>query len=122
MAVIDPEVQPVPRLTYNSTGKRTLYAFDVSPDRSALLNKRPIYLALDYVVDGIKVAENGMLVAGTGRGIDVLDKYGVPLLRVQTNFTAQNVQWAGPNNDELWIVGIGGVARLKWNLKGACYH
>ncbi|KAK2780606.1 hypothetical protein FQN52_002137 [Onygenales sp. PD_12] len=118
VAIIDEKVRPVQPISYNSTGKRTLYAFDVSPDRSALLNKRPLYQAMEYVVDGLKVAENGMIVAATGRGIDVLDKHGAPLVRVQTNSTAMNMQWVGPDYDELWIVGIGGVARLKWNLTG----
>ncbi|PGH17652.1 hypothetical protein AJ79_01014 [Helicocarpus griseus UAMH5409] len=122
IAIIDENVQPVIPLFYNSTGKRTLYAFDVTPDKRTLLNKRPIYHALEYAVDGLKVAENGMVITATGRGVDVLDKYGVPLLRVQTNFTAMNMQWVGPNYDELWIVGIGGVARLKWGLTGPRVH
>ncbi|KAJ6090086.1 hypothetical protein N7467_005302 [Penicillium canescens] len=120
-AVIDPRIQPVPGLRYNSTGKRTVYSFDVSEDGRSISNKRPIYLALDYAPDGLKVARNGMLLTATGHGVDILDAQGTPLLRVQTNFTAVNMEFVGPNYDELWIVGIGGVARVKWALQGPVY-
>jgi sugar lactone lactonase YvrE len=120
-AVIDPRIQPVPGLRYNSTGKRTVYSFDVSEDGRSISNKRPIYLALDYAPDGLKVARNGMLLTATGHGVDILDAQGTPLLRVQTNFTAVNMEFVGPNFDELWIVGIGGVARVKWALQGPIY-
>ncbi|KAL5357222.1 hypothetical protein BJX96DRAFT_172339 [Aspergillus floccosus] len=122
IAVIDPSVQPVPGLQYNSTGRRTLYALDVSEDGKYVTNKRPIYLALDYAPDGLKVARNGMILTAAGHGVDVLDENGTPLVRVQTNFTAVNMEFVGPNYDELWIVGIGGVARVRWGLKGPVYQ
>lgn len=121
VAVIDPKVQPVPGLRYNSTGKRTVYAFDVSENGQSIGNKQPIYLAMDYAPDGLKVARNGMLLTATGHGVDILDAQGSPLVRVQTNFTAVNMEFVGPNYDELWIVGIGGVARVKWALQGPAY-
>lgn len=68
--------------------------------------------------DGIKVARNGYIVTATGHGVDVLDPAGIPLVRVQTNFTVVNIAWAGEGWQDLWMVGIGGVARVKWNLPG----
>ena len=44
---------------FNTTGKRTIYAYDLSPDGNHILNRRPIYLAQDWVPDGLKVAGNG---------------------------------------------------------------
>ena len=44
---------------FNSTGKRTIYAFDLTTNGNSLINKRPIYLAQDLVPDGLKVARNG---------------------------------------------------------------
>ena len=76
---------------------------------------------MDFVPDGLKVARNGYIVTGTGHGVDILDQDGTPLLRIQTNFTAVNMDFAGKNYDELWIVGHGGVARVKWNLQGPVY-
>jgi hypothetical protein len=42
---------------------------------------------------------------------NVLDAEGKLLLSIQTNYTAVNVSWAGPDLNELWIVVIGGVSR-----------
>jgi sugar lactone lactonase YvrE len=98
---------------------RTIYAFNVSADATYLFNKRPIYLAQDWIPDGLKVAQNGLVVAGTGRGVDVLDSSGTLILRVQTNYTVQNFAWAGKDLTDLWIFGQGGVSRVSgWGLKG----
>lgn len=121
--MIDPRVswQQAPSLTWNNTNKRAVYAFDVSDDGTYLKNRRPVFLAMDFVPDGLKVASNGYLLTGSGHGVDVLDSTGRPLLRVQTNFTAVNCEFVGENRDELWIVGHGGVARVKWNLTGPVF-
>ena len=44
---------------FNTTGKRTVYAYDLSENGNQLLNKRPINLSQDWVPDGLKVAANG---------------------------------------------------------------
>ncbi|KAE8380405.1 hypothetical protein BDV26DRAFT_290490 [Aspergillus bertholletiae] len=118
--MIDPRVplSEVPSIQYNSTNRRTVYAFDVSEDGTYLKNRRPIYTAKDFVPDGLKVASNGYVVTGAGHGVDILDPTGTPLLTIQTNFTAVNMAFGGKNLDELWIVGHGAVARAKLNLTG----
>ncbi|KAE8141630.1 hypothetical protein BDV38DRAFT_268411 [Aspergillus pseudotamarii] len=118
--MIDPRVplSEVPSLQYNSTNRRTVYAFDVSEDGSYLKNRRPIYTAKDFVPDGLKVASNGYVITGAGHGVDILDTTGTPLVSIQTNFTAVNMVFGGKNLDELWIVGHGAVARAKLNLTG----
>ena len=117
---IDPTIplSEVPVVTYNATGKRTVYAYDVAQNGLQIQNKRALYLAMDFIPDGLKVARNGYLVTATGVGVDVLDPVGMPILRIQTNITAVNIAFAGPELDELWIVGHGGVARVKWDLLG----
>jgi hypothetical protein len=40
-----------------------------------------------------------------------LDAEGELLPSIRTNYTAINVNWAGPDLNELWIVVIGGVSR-----------
>jgi hypothetical protein len=57
-------------------------------------------------------------VTGAAKGVDVLDEDGTLLVRVQTNFTVQNFAWTGSRWEDLWIVGNGGAARVKWNLPG----
>lgn len=64
------------------------------------------------------MAANGYILTGAGPGIDVLDPYGVLILRVQTNFVVQNFAWVGPDLTELWLMGNGGLARVRWNLAG----
>ena len=117
---IDPTISPpnVPGLQYNATGKRSLYAFDVTQDGLHIQNKRALYSAIDFAPDGLKVAQNGYIVTATGHGVDILDQSGTPLVRIQTNFTAVNIAFAGVKLNELWIVGAGNVARVKWNLQG----
>ncbi|KAK9424297.1 putative SpoJ [Seiridium unicorne] len=117
-AVIDGRVDPAPSIHVNSTGPRTIYAYSVADSRKALFNKRPIYRAMDYAPDGIKISAEGYIVTATGHGIDVLSPDGEPLVRVQTNFTVINIAWAGNKSDELWAVGKGGVARIRWALRG----
>jgi sugar lactone lactonase YvrE len=118
--MIDPNVpwQQAGGLGYNNTYKRTLYAFDVSEDGLYLKNRRPLFLGMDFVPDGLKVAANGYLITASGHGVDVLTPSGRPIVRIQTNFLAVNCEFAGPNRDELWIVGHGGVARVNWKLRG----
>ena len=86
----------------------------MSPDGLSLRNKRPIYYAMDYVPDGIKVSREGYIVTATGHGVDVLTRDGRPLVRALTNFTVINMAFAG---DEVWAVGKGGVARIRWDLR-----
>ena len=52
-------------------------------------------MAPDFAPDGIKVAANGMILAAAGAGVDVLDTVGNLILRVQTNFTVQNMAFSG---------------------------
>ncbi|KAB8249624.1 hypothetical protein BDV35DRAFT_377982 [Aspergillus flavus] len=119
-AIIDPNIYPAPHIAYNSTRKgRTIYAYDVAPSRKALLNKRPVYLSMEYAPDGIKTSREGYLVSATGKGVVVLTDEGEPLVRVQTNFTVINIAFAGAERDELWAIGKGGVARIRWGLKGS---
>ncbi|PYH40600.1 SMP-30/gluconolactonase/LRE family protein [Aspergillus saccharolyticus JOP 1030-1] len=104
--------------TFNTTYRRTIYAFDVSQDGAHAYNKRPIYLAPGYVPDGLKVAANGYIVTGCGRGVDVIDPSGELLITIQTNYTVQNFAWTGPELKTLWLMGTGGISRVEWDLAG----
>lgn len=107
-----------PGSPFNLTGPHTVYKFDLTDGGTSIINKRPIWYSQDWVPDGLKVAANGYVLTATGPGVDVLDPYGVLILRIQTSFIVQNFAWAGPGLTELWIVGQGGIARVVWNLPG----
>ena len=115
-----PADSPLPRYSYNPLGGNSLYAFDVvaSPVGSYIINKRPIYQAQTFGDDGFHVAQNGYLIAAEGGGITVLSEYGEMLLRIETGFTVNNIQFAGPERKDLWVFGEGEIARVTWDLVG----
>ena len=115
--VIDPRLN-IPGSPFNQTGPKAVFKFDVVDAGRALAARRPIFYAPDGVPDGLKCAANGFVVTATAHGVDVLDAYGAYILRVQTNFTVQNFAWTGVNLTEFWMVGQGGAARVRWDLKG----
>lgn len=114
---IDPAVGPGTK-HYNTTGKRSIYAYDVSNNGTKISNKRAFYLAQDYIPDGLKVSREGLVLTATGHGVDVLDDMGQLLLRVQTNHSVQNFQFTGPNLDTMWLLGNKGISRVQWNITG----
>lgn len=103
---------------FNQTGKRAIYKYDVVDNGMNICCKRPIYLAQDWVPDGLKVAANGMVVTGAGKGVDIMDEYGTLVLRIQTNYTVQNFAWVGEDLKEFWLMGNGGISRVRWQLRG----
>ena len=107
-----------PGSPFNQTGPRAIYKFDIVDEGTNIAGKRPIWYSQDWVPDGLKVAANGFVVTGSGPGVDVLDPYGVLVVRVQTDFIVQNMVWVGEDLTETWLVGEGGIARVRWNLKG----
>jgi sugar lactone lactonase YvrE len=114
---IDPAVGPGTK-HYNTTGRRSIYAFDVANNGTKVSNRRSFYLAQDYIPDGIKVSREGLVITATGHGVDVIDPLGQLLLRVQTNHSVQNVQFTGNNLETLWLLGNKGISRVKWNITG----
>ena len=88
-----------------------------------LVNKRAIYPAQGWALDGPKVAANGMVVTAVGKDVDVLDEFGTLIVRIQTNYTVQNFALAANKMDggklaELWMMGNGGISRARWALEG----
>ena len=103
---------------FNTTGPRTIYAFDASSDGKTINNKRAFYLSQDWVPDGLKVAANGAVLTGAGKGVDVIAPTGELILRIQTNYTVQNFAWTGTDLTTLWLMGNNGISKVEWALKG----
>ncbi len=114
---IDPAVGPGTK-HYNTTGRRSIYAFDVSNNGTKISNKRAFYLSQEYIPDGLKVSREGLILTATGHGVDVIDETGQLLIRVQTNHSVQNVQFTGEKLDTLWMLGNKGISRVHWNITG----
>lgn len=115
---ISPFYPTIHGTTFNRTNAHTIYKFDLTPDGDALINKRPFYYSQEWVPDGLKVAANGYVVTGAGFGVDVLDLTGSLVLRIQTDYIVQNFAWVGRDMKEFWLMGQGGISRVRWELVG----
>lgn len=104
--------------SFNVTLPATIYAFDITNNGTRVSNKRSFYLAQSWVPDGLKVSREGLVLTGSGTGVDVLDDVGQLIMRVQTNYTVQNFAWVGNGLKEFWLMGNGGVSRVRWNIQG----
>ncbi|KAH9875835.1 hypothetical protein IAQ61_003300 [Plenodomus lingam] len=113
------------RIEFTSTNARNLYAWDIArPDGPSgvprITGKRNIFQSLEGSPDGIKIAANGYLVVASGLslGVDILTADGSVIARIQTNHPVENIAFAGDDLKTLYLVGIGGVSKVEWNLAG----
>lgn len=113
-------------IEFNSTEARNVVAWDVTwvgqglSRRAIITRKRTIWQSLEGAPDGLKVAANGFLVvaAGLSPGVDILDEVGSQVARIQTNHAVENIQWSGRDLKTLWLVGIGGITKVQFDLAG----
>ena len=110
------------RIYFTSTLARNIYAFDVhyTPSGAFITGKRNIFQSLEGSPDGLKIAANGYMVVGSGLsdGADIIDPYGALIARIQTTHPVENIAFTGPDLRTLYLVGIGGITRVEWNLTG----
>ena len=107
--------QPIGKPTVSSK-HRSIYAYDLV--NGLATNRRLVYIADFWVPDGIKVSESGNLYAAAGIFVDIISPDGVLLGKIQTAGLMQNLIFAGPELNELWLVGIGGVYRTRISDQG----
>ena len=111
------------RIYFTSTNARNIFAYNVTrtPNGGTYIsNKRNIFQALEGSPDGLKIAANGYIIAGSGlsNGADVLDPYGSLIARIQTTHPVENIAFAGADLKTLFLVGIGGITKVEWDLEG----
>ncbi|KAL1599692.1 hypothetical protein SLS60_007495 [Paraconiothyrium brasiliense] len=118
--LVDPNSTAQERATtFNVTRPATIYAFDVTHNGTRVSNKRSFYLSDSWVPDGLKVSREGLVLTGAGTGVDVIDDVGQLLFRIQTNYTVQNFAFVGDDLRELWLMGNGGISRVRGlNIQG----
>lgn len=104
--------------SYNTTGPRGIFAFDVDNNGTKIHNKRSFYLVQDYIPDGLDVSADGLVLSASGHGLDVLADTGELVMRIQTNHSVANFAFTGENLDQLWLVGNKGISKVDWNVKG----
>jgi gluconolactonase len=110
---VSPDV--VPRYTFNKFGGRAVYAFDINfaPPGNYLTNRRPIWLAQTFAVDGLHVSREGYVLGASGSGLDVLSEWGELILRIEIGGAINNFQFAGADRRELWLFGPSGIWRVS---------
>ena len=115
-----PPVGVLPRYTIDVKSDRSVYAFDIvqNPLGPYLLNKRPVWLAEEFSVDGLHVSQEGYILGAAGRSVHVLSPSGDLLVKIQVSHMVNNMQFAGPERSDLWLFGESGISRVHWNLKG----
>ncbi|KAJ4299218.1 hypothetical protein N0V90_004462 [Kalmusia sp. IMI 367209] len=95
-------------------GNRALVAYDSSPS-GILTNPRLLNNPISYFYDGIRASKNGLLFAGAGDGVDVIDPVdGLTLGRIRVGGGDNLAVSVTFGSNELWIVGRGGV----WHVRG----
>jgi sugar lactone lactonase YvrE len=107
--------QPIGQPTV-SDRHRSIYAYDII--NGLLSNRRLVYITDFWVPDGIKVSRQGNIYAAAGVFVDVVSPEGELLGKIRCGGSMQNLQFAGKDLNELWIVGIGGVYRTKLRESG----
>ena len=107
--------QPIGQPTV-PTRHHSIYAYDIV--KGQLHDKRLVYITDHWVPDGVKVSDSGNIYTAAGIFVDVISPEGVLLGKIRTTGSMQNLIFAGPKYDELWIVGIGGLFRTKMADRG----
>lgn len=105
----------IPRYIFNKFGGRAVYAFDINfaPPGNYLTNRRPIWLAQTFAVDGLHVSREGYVLGASGSGLDVLSEWGELILRIEIGGAINNFQFAGADMRELWLFGPSGIWRVS---------
>ena len=103
---------------YNTTGRRSIYAYDVSNNGTKIANRRSFYMAQDYIPDGLKVSREGLVLTAGGKGLDVIAETGELLIRVQANHSVSNFAFTGPDLNTVWLLGANGISKVQWNITG----
>lgn len=107
--------QPIGQPTVSSK-HHSIYAYDIVD--GLLHNRRLVYISDFWVPDGVKVSRSGLIYTAAGIFVDVIRPDGVLLGKIRTPGLMQNLVFAGPKYDQLWIVGIGGVYRTQIKDRG----
>lgn len=108
-------VDTVPRYKFNPFGGKAVYVFDLknSSAGSYLVDRRPIWQAQTFAVDGLYVSREGFVLGAAGTGVDVFTECGELVMRIEVPGEINNFQFAGEELDQLWLFGPGGIFRAS---------
>ena len=114
-------------LLVNDSRGRHMFAFDVLPD-GALANRREFATyegvqagedgSLRSGADGLAIDSEGRLYAGTLVGVQVFGPDGRHLGTIPTQRPAQNLAFAGPRKDVLYVVARGALLKVQMLSRG----
>jgi gluconolactonase len=98
----------------NPFGNRALFAYDASNSGGVLSNPRLLNNPISYFYDGLRASRSGLLFAGAGDGVDVIDPVdGLALGTIRVGGGENIAVSVTFGEHELWIVGRGGLWRVS---------
>jgi gluconolactonase len=109
--------QPIGKPTV-PTKHHSVYAYDVVGS-GQIRNRRLFYISDHWVPDGIKTTPAGNLYSAAGVFVDIVSPDGDLLGKLTFPGIVANIAFAGPEYNQLWIVGISGIYRAKIKEQGA---
>ncbi|KAJ4360986.1 uncharacterized protein N0V89_001555 [Didymosphaeria variabile] len=98
----------------NPFGNRALFAYDALNTGGVLSNPRLLNNPISYFYDGLRASRSGLLFAGAGDGVDVIDPVdGLTLGTIRVGGGDNLAVSMTFGEHELWIVGRGGMWRVS---------
>ena len=107
------------KLYVNDSGGRKIYVWDVVND-STLANKQLFYsMPGSGSADGMKVDTEGNLYSTGPGAVWIFKPDGSLLDKIPVPETTANLNWGGPDNNELYITASSSIYRIKVNATGS---
>ncbi|KAF7360637.1 Gluconolactonase [Mycena venus] len=104
----------------NSAGPRTIYAYTLSPTTGLPTARRTLAVADAGYFDGMKVTSSGLIFAAVYGGVDVYDRDGARLGKINIPSASPNGQLAQKHvvnlvfeENNLWCFAYGGIYRVR---------
>ncbi|MFV0462497.1 MAG: SMP-30/gluconolactonase/LRE family protein [Nostocoides sp.] len=104
--------------THDDAAPRHIRRFDVKPDLS-LSGGDVIAECKDGIFDGLRVDRDGRVWTSAGQGIQCLDPDGTVLGELHLPEVIGNLEFGGPQRNELYICGAQSLYRLRLCITGA---
>ncbi|MFC4426543.1 SMP-30/gluconolactonase/LRE family protein [Deinococcus navajonensis] len=105
------------RLLLADTGDGKTYAYEVTPDGAATL-EREWFTVSPGKTDGLRLDEEGRIWSSAADGVHVLTPQGEELGRILAPETVSNLCFGGPHGTDLTVTATTGLYRISTKTRG----